>query len=282
MRITAYHRTDDPALSAFVEGARAIGHDCRITPGKYWKPGESDDRAQCVVVVGLHGSARELRDLYVGRGVPVWVMDLPRLRASGFLAGFTKDSLHWLPPVGRPVAPKTPGPLKGRRADRVLVIGQKPHDAAHGMDHAEGVAWAAETIALLRTRTALPIHFRAHPLMPHVSDVGADALDHAPTIRDAMADAACVVTFNSTVGWDALDAGVPVIATGPREMVAYADYVTHGLPDTLDALRVPSAAERREALKRVAATCWTEAELLDGTAARAMLGPALRRVQEAA
>jgi hypothetical protein len=274
VRLTAYHRTDDPALSALVEGARAIGHTARITPGKYWKPGEVDDRADAVLVVGLHGSARHLRDLYASRGVPVWVMDLPRLRGAGYAAGFTPHDLHALPAVGRTTMPPTPGILAGRTSERVLVIGQMPHDAAHGMDHAECMAWARETVALLRARTALPIHYRPHPLAPHVSESGADAIDRAPTIRDAMQTAAAVVTFNSTVGWDAIDAGVPVIATGPREMVGYAEYVQHGIPETLDGLRPCPAPKRRDALKRVAATCWTLDELTDGTAARAMFGEA--------
>ena len=271
MRLTAYHRTDDPALSALLEGARAIGHTTRITAGKYWKPGESDDRAEAVVVVGLHGSARMLRELYLARGVPVWVMDLPRLRGMGYAVGFTLNSLHWLPDGAAGVTPKTPGVLAGRTSERVLLVGQKPLDAAHGMDHAEGVQWAIDTIALLRLRTTLPIHYRAHPLAPHVSDVGADAVDRAPSMREALATAACIVTFNSTAGWDAIDAGVPVIATAPSEMLGYRDYVVSGIPDALPSSPLP-AARRREALRRVAQTCWTLDDLTSGAAAAAMFG----------
>lgn len=272
MRLTAYHRTDDPALSALLEGARAIGHATRITPGKYWKPGEADDRAHAVMVVGLHGSARMLRDLYVARGIPVWVMDLPRLRDAGYAAGFSLNTLHWIPERATGPAPKTRGVLAGRTKDRVLVIGQKPLDAAHGMDHAEGVQWAVDTITLLRARTTLPIHYRAHPLAPHVSDVGADAVDRAPSMREALATAACIVTFNSTAGWDAIDAGVPVVATAPAEMVGYRDYAMTDLPGTLDGLAPLTANRRREALRRVAQTCWTMDDLASGAAAAAMFG----------
>lgn len=272
MRVTCYHRTGDPALSAWAEGAGALGHAVTVVPGKYWKPGELDPKAEAVVVVGQHGSARQLRDLYVGRGVPVWVMDLPRLRGVGAVAGFTKDSLHWLPEQGRP-AFKTPGALKGRTAERVLVVGQYPLDAAHGLDLAELEQWARGTIADLRAVTPLPIHYRPHPDARSADALGADALDAAPSIRDALADCAAVVTYNSTVGWDAIDAGVPVIAMAPRELVGYADYVTLGLPAAFPVPALP-AAQRREALSRVSATCWTEAELRDGTAARAMLGAA--------
>ena len=279
MRVTCYHRTGDPALSAWAEGAGLRGHRVTILPGKYWKPGELDAKAEAVIVVGLHGSARQLRDLYVGRGVPVWVMDLPRLRAIGALAGFTLNTLHWLPDAPYGATPKTPGVLKGRTAERVLVVGQKPNDAAHGLDHVELEEWARQTITDLRAVTDLPIHYRMHPLAHGFDRCGADAVDTSATIRDALADCAAVVTYNSTVGWDAIDAGVPVIACAPHEMVGYRDYVAMGLPATLPTL-LP-AAKRKEALTRVARTCWTEAQLADGTAADAMLGAALALVEAA-
>jgi hypothetical protein len=206
-------------------------------------------------------------------------MDLPRLRDSGALAGFTLNSLHWLPDAPSGAAPKTPGVLKGRTAARVLVIGQMPNDAAHGLDHVELEEWARQTITDLRAVTDLPIHYRMHPLAPGFDRCGADAVDTAQTIREALADVACVVTYNSTVGWDAIDAGVPVIACAPHELVGYHEYVAMGLPATLPTPL--SAAKRREALTRVARTCWTEAELADGTAAAAMLGHALALVEAA-
>lgn len=272
MRLTCYHRTDDPALSAFAEGARGLGHRVRITAAKYWKPGEVDATAEAVVVVGLHGAARALRDLYAARGVPVWVMDLPRLRDVGYVAGFTLNSLHWLPAEGRPPR-KTAGVLRTRTPSRLLVVGQLPDDAAHGLDVHAMQDWARETVAALRARTALPIHYRPHPLAAGSASVGADAGCPAPDIRTALADVAVLVTYNSTCGWDALDAGVPLVATAPPDAVGYADYATLGLPEALDIPALP-AARRKDALARAAATCWTLDELRDGIAARAMLGAA--------
>lgn len=270
MRIVCYHRTGDPALSALAEGARGLGHDVTITPAKYWKPGEVVADADLVVVVGLHGSARQLRDVYEGRGVPVWVMDLPRLRASGAAAGFTRGGLHWLPAQGVAKGPPTPGVLTDRTPDRVLVVGQYPLDAAHGLDMAELQGWARHAMADVRRATALPVAYRPHPLAATGETCGADALDTAPTIRDALRTAACVVTYNSTVGWDAIDAGVPVVACAPRELVGYADYCTLGIPAVLPPPAL-SAAKRREALRRVAATCWTQAQLASGEAITALL-----------
>lgn len=276
MRILCYHRTGDPALSAWAEGARAVGHSVRILPGKYWQPGELDPTAEAVIVVGLHGSANKLRDLYTGRGVPVWVMDLPRLREAGALAGFTPHGLHWLPPAVEGMhTPPTPGPLEDRTADRILVLGQVPGDAAHGLDWDELREWVRNTCEALRARTSLPIHYRAHPKAPDMDLCGADAFDRAPSIREAMRTAACIVTYNSTSGWDAIDAGVPVVALGPREEVGYAEYVTMGLPDgRLEELQPIDPAQRLEALQRVARTCWSETDLKSGAAARAMFGEA--------
>jgi hypothetical protein len=275
VRITCFHRTGDPALSALAEGARAVGHVVKVLPGKYWRPGELDETAETVIVVGLHGSAHRLRDLYAGRGVPVWVMDLPRLRQSGALAGFTFHGLHWLPAATPELrTPVTPGVLADRTPSRVLVVGQVPGDAAHGLDLDELREWTRVTIADLRSRTDLPIHYRSHPKVADLGKFDVDGYDRAPSIREALQDTACVVTYNSTVGWDAIDAGVPVVALGPREDVGYADYVTMGLPASIADVPALDADRRLEALQRVAATCWTLEELSSGAAARAMFGAA--------
>ncbi|HET8769432.1 MAG TPA: hypothetical protein VFM71_00470, partial [Gemmatimonadaceae bacterium] len=226
MRLLLHANWGDGGWDAFATGCQTAGHRVVWQRPGVWTPSCLDRRADVAVVHGLSGNAGAIHAHYRARGVPVWIVDLPRLREELDAIGFYLNSLHWLPAdaVRRVVAPKK---LKQRTPDIALVVGQKPDDHAHGMD-ADGVArWARETVTLART-TGLPVVYRAHPLSRHVLPAdafGADAVSPTTTpIADEFPRTAVVVTHNSTAGWEAIAAGVPVHATD--DGAAYAPYTT--------------------------------------------------------
>src|SRR5690606_30504297 len=126
----------------------------------------------------------------------------------------------------------------------VLVCGQVPGDAAHGLGYEGYTSWLRDVLS--RYPDAV---YRPHP-------AGAPLFSYPRTdtgpLADALAGARLVVTYNSNVGHDALLAGVPVIAEG---RAAYAELCGEELP---------SLADRLAYFHRAAYGQWTAAEMETG------------------
>lgn len=253
-----YGRPELRRFGAFAEGLHAEGLGVVFSPPKYFRPHDVRREAVAVVVDGLGREAAPIAAAYRRFGIPVWMLELPRLRAEADAVAVLRDSLHWLPAANHRVAVTGE---KGKSAKScVLVALQKPGDAAHGMDVNAMHAFAREAVTAARAH-GLPVTIRPHPLS--LGEVpadawGADAVSRpdAESVEDVLRTAAAVVTWNSTVGWDAIAAGVPVYPQGVASYGEYAGPLT--------------AARRKEALARAAASQWTMDELRDGSAVRAM------------
>lgn len=261
-------RTDAPAFAALAAGCQVAGHSAAWQRPTLWSPADLDPRADVAVVFGAGGSAGVILDAYRSRGVECWIVDYPRLRAFAGEVGLYRNTLDWLPATGRPT--RLPR-LTARRAEVTLVIGQKPGDAAHGMDGAAMQSWLRGAVTFARAEAPdRPVVVRWHPQdrTKRPADAwGADGVsDPADESLDTpLATTACVVTYNSTVGWDAIVAGVPVSARSLNS-VAYRPFVS----ESLAAPTILPPARRTEALSRARASQWSLAELADGTALRAM------------
>jgi hypothetical protein len=263
MRIVLHARHGQAPFEALALGCRELGHTVVwLRPG-VWQPDAVDQKADAVVVHGLHGNAGRIRDAYRARRVPVWIMDLPRLRDEPDAVGLFLDSLHWLP-TAQLRAVVAPEPIENRSPDVVLVAGQKPGDHAHGMDSAAIREWARQTVAYCRAVSPFPVLYRPHPKDENEAPAdlyGADEWSSPATpLRADLARAAAVVVHNSTVGWDAMAAGVPVLALSPD--AAFADYCT-----TFADMADLEPQRRAEALARAASSQWTMEELASGAAA---------------
>lgn len=262
---------------ALADGCVASGHSVVWQRPGAWKPDCLDRQAEVAVVYGLSGGGDAIRRAYHAQGVPVWILDRPRLRDEATATGVFLDDYQWLPPrpIGR--AARAAPVLKDRAKSVVLVCGQVPGDFAHGMDGAGVEAWLREAVATARA-AGLPVAVRRHPshTAPLPADqYGADEVRSADgPLRAALGDVAVVLTHNSGAGWDAIAAGVPVVATDP--FASYADYAT-----ALTASKSLTAAQRSEALARVASTQFLEDELRDPRTVRWLFAhharPALRR-----
>lgn len=127
---------------------------------------------------------------------------------------------------------------------RVLGIGQVENDAQHGLSYGELDAWMDTQKRYLDPRE---YRFRPHP----------QGSQGKPE-RSLEADldwADIVLTYNSTVGLEALRLGIPVVCSSNcfyRELC--------------NRPRCPSVREREAFFGRVADAQWTEAEIADGTA----------------
>lgn len=271
-RVILYGRLELQKFQALAEGCKAVGWHPMIQRASQFRPTGAYPDALAVVTDGLGPEGRPIAETYRRLGVPVWVLELPRIRKYTDEHALLLDSLHWLPEgVAGRVLPDFPTLKRQTGAKHILLAMQKPGDAAHGMDLDALERWARNTVAFIKAVTGKPVMVRPHP--KHKSAMpddlfGADALSHPNNepIDAALAKAAAVVSYNSTVGWDAIIAGVPVVALAPAALCSYHRYTT-----TLAELKPLPAKARTEALARVASTQWTLDELRDGTALMATI-----------
>jgi len=278
MRVTVFGRTHQPGISALMMGATACS-DVRASLVRpvACAPTDALPEAEAVIVFGQRGAAALLTARYTAADVPVYVMDLPRLRCPDApeRVGLYAGTLHHLPMRIGNVAHAYAAlkrPAKGRY---VLLCGQLPNDMAHGLD-ARTLTMALRDAALLCTaQFNAPIVYRPHPLderdVPHeiASVVSRVDAPRDTALMDAMQDAIVVVSYNSTVGWDAVAAGVPVAYVAPS--AAHVSWGEYGVP-LGRALYVVPATQRRLALMRAASCEWTMPQLASGEALACTLG----------
>lgn len=271
-RVILYERPLFSQFGALGEGIKAVGWQPVFSRAGHFHASEVDTTAKAVVVYGLRPTGAAIADAYRAKGIPVWVMEAPRIRAEGEAHSLLLDSLHWLPEsVSGREFPLPPKQTRKAGAKSILVAMQVPGDAAHGMtlEHVEN--WTRHTVAFVKAVTGKQVIVRPHP--KHRAEIpsdwwGADGLSHPNTepLDAALRGAVAMVTYNSTAGWEAIIAGVPLVALAPAAVCAYHRYTT-----TLAELEPLSASARAEAVARVSSTQWTIAELTDGRAVRATL-----------
>jgi len=275
MRVGIYAGGSHPVVTALREGFAAMGCKVAARASEYYR-GEVEN-FDLVVSYGMR-AGRRVRDAYRAEGVPVVVVDwgyMARVNVKGEYEGghfqVGLDRLNAMPDFACPsdrfdaldVAIAAKG---GDPNGYVLICGQVPGDAAHGMRSDQYVAWLRETVSKYPGAV-----YRKHP-RGGVDLPGVES--RTGSLESALAGARLVVTWNSNVGHDALLAGVPVIAHGPA---AYAD---------LSGETLPSLEDRLDYFHRVAYGQWTLDEMRSGACQRFILdhlltgvGPALEGVR---
>jgi hypothetical protein len=264
-------------MAALASGFEALGW--RVT----WQRFEVFTRDQAgdfdVIVIGsLHQKGRELRDTYAARGVASILVDLPPLRGFGEHYAVLPGRLGWVPP----------GPLPSDRAEEfglemkprqrggeaVFVCGQLAHDASHGMDFTTCRRWAERTIELLSAATFRPIFWRPHPREAQY-EMPAVPLSNAQerSLAEDLADAWCVVTYNSSAGLEALLAGVPVIS----DPSAYYSELCGTDLAFVDDAALPILRQRWDFFSRLAYVQWSLEEMESGEAAAFILPHVMKR-----
>lgn len=270
MKIGVYGHIGHKGVRAAVAGFEAIGHSAVIRTAKYWNG--STERFDLVVVAGEH-AGRAVAKAYRASGVPVLTLDWGYIKrvnsrdehASGYWQ-VGADGLNSIPPFECPpdrfealgVDIEEQG---GNPSGYVLVCGQVPGDAAHGLGYMGYVEWLHDV--LRRYPDAV---YRPHPA--GVTSVLHPRMSEGP-LDEALAGTRLVVTYNSNVGHDALLAGVPVLAEGKS---AYKELEGDALP-SLDA--------RQAYFNRVAYGQWTVAEMETGEPQRFWLDNLLGGVRPA-
>ncbi|MFC3338806.1 hypothetical protein [Paracandidimonas soli] len=253
MKVGIYFRTAHPVATAIAAGF-SVHEVHHREPTLYRGEVESFD----LVVVNGWRSGKRVAKSYEAAGVPVLVVDfgyLKRVNAPDeYMQGHWQVGLGGLNRIPSFACPSDRFDALGLEITKaggnpqgnVLVCGQVPGDAAHGMDAHSLREWLRE-----KMREYPDAIYRPHPRGGIA--IPGHANNHQP-LADALAAARLIVTYNSNVGHDALLAGVPVVC-GPG--AAYDDLAGESLP---------SIEARREYFSRVAYGQWTAEEMASGEA----------------
>lgn len=211
MKVVIYARPGNIFASMLALSFNQAGHSAVLRAKQRW----SGEVEGCDLVL-LHGVRRQgIIEAY--SHVPVFIFE------SGYLKRVNNKSEvqrgHWQ--ISRAVLNGMPDfdcppdrfeklNLKVEKAQKkkgyVLLLGQMPNDSAlNGTDHK---AWLLEQIEHYESNSPYPVQYRQHPK-------GGVVLDHYPSmdgdLADALSEAALVVCYNSTAGFQALLAGCPVV-----------------------------------------------------------------------
>ena len=145
-----------------------------------------------------------------------------------------------------------------RSGNHILLCGQVPWDASvENSDHKTWLIAAAERIKSYSPR---PIRYRPHPLAKQAIPFIPGTELSVQSLRDDLANAHCVVTYNSNTAVDALLEGVPVFAHDKGSMC------WEVANKSLICVDVPNRPDRQQWLNDLAYTQWTPEEMRSGEA----------------
>ena len=142
------------------------------------------------------------------------------------------------------------------RGDSVILCAQVPWDAS--VDHTDHKAWIQETAGKLRNMTKRPVIYRPHPLAKQALPPIPGLSYSTKPLAEELANAHCVVTFNSNSAVEALIAGKPVFAFDEGSMAG--DLSNKNLGD----LEEPKCPDRKQGAWDLAYTQWTPQEMAQG------------------
>lgn len=214
-----YDAEHDMVLEAFACGvANASGYSCEIRPVTSYR--------ECDVAV-IYGLAKHkvpktmskapIIAKHMGHRRLIVIDSAPIKRGTYWQIGWGSglgNRLDFLNDKSPPLRwhsfgiPLKPWQVRGPSAP-IIVCGQIPWDAnVQDTDH---IQWIRDWVRFYR-ECGQHVLFRPHPKMHLAYGAGIAAAHHTDTLANALAQARIMVTYNSTVGTDAVIAGVPTIA----------------------------------------------------------------------
>ncbi|MCE5229014.1 hypothetical protein LLG95_05395 [bacterium] len=252
-------------LSALAEGMQKAGWQTVWRNPNVFTPDQTE-QCDAVVIHGLHGHARMIRDSYAAHSIPILILEYGYWRRDEGYWSLGIGNLNWIPqtncPDGRAkalglIAP----PTCKSEGEYILLCGQKSGDAQH--DIQDIALWARETAARIHEHTDVPIVWRPHPRQEE-TPAPSGTTTHLPSefpLEKSLAGAKVLVTHNSTAAYAAFVTGIPVVCD---RSAAYAEVANVDLGPVI--FERPGAENIQAFLNRVAYAQWNLSELSDGTA----------------
>lgn len=198
---------------------------------------------------------------------------LKRAKGSRDLQGYNQIGLNqvgWVTPISKPsdrfealqIPLETSNYVNNKT---ILVCGQVPGDGQHNLGVKELEAYFSAEIDKLRDKYPDKFRyvFRPHPLFTNMTlrtKIDGFQLSTIIPSHQAFSEAHAVLTYNSTIGVEALAKGIPVICHKDAHFAPLANTTS----DLQEELYFPSLEQRQDYFNRLAYSQWTIKELEEG------------------
>lgn len=264
MKVCVYGIENQGVLSCFADGLKNIGvhvvwrrHDVFTE--------DQVEKFDAVVVNGLRKHYLRIRDAYIAKGIPVMVVDLGHIRNTPmkyYQVGF--NNLGWLPEFDCPrdrleeLGITYPGSQSDHEGGHILIFGQMPDDAAHGMNRAALNEHYVKQIEMLRLfYPKHEIRYRKHPNDHEPIDSRINCtIDRSKTLKEALEGCYFAGSLNSTAGLEAILLGYTTVAEKPC--------VYKELTCSEGGYFYPDETRFTEVLSRITYAQWTLGEINEG------------------
>ena len=269
MATVAVYCTDpnvNPAKS-LIAGLTLAGFSVKGRRGSVFDASQFEKQFDAVVTIGARGGYGRAASAYTERHVPVFILEAAFVRREDGYVSISKGTINSLAPhfataerVAR-IGYQIPSSPSDPRGESILVLGQVPGDAQHGMDAQRMDSYLTELLSIIREVSARPVVFRPHPkaalFFPQIVRNGSAMLDQVSSLEENLAAAHCAVTYNSAAGFAALAAGVPVFS---NDSAAYFGMSSNEI-DLLESPPWPSKAKIDSFLRQLASSTWSLEEV---------------------
>lgn len=263
-------RVGDNIHTSVKKGIENAGHEWIMLNPNLLYEGELD-KYDAVISNGYKPRHQRFIDRANERDQPYIIYDLGYIkRASSGVDGYFQvgfNRLGWLPDRAREDRKSTldvdKTPSKWRSNGFVLVAAQKFNDGQHGMNEAQMRHWAQRTCK--KALQHYPnVKFRPHPR----SQFWVDGVEKSTEtdLDEALEGCAAVITYNSTLGLDAILRKIPVIAE--KSACHYSDLITdlseiHKVEKPENLVK-PTFNQLQDYLSRLSYAQWTREEIETG------------------
>lgn len=251
-------------LSALAEGMQKAEWQTFWRNPNVFTP-DQVEKCDVVIVHGLHGRSRMIRDSYAAHSIPTLIVELGHWRRDEGYWSLGLANLNWIP-QGQCASDRAQAmgliapPIRKNEGEYILLCGQKSGDAQHQIT--DIARWARETVAKIKEHTDVPIVWRPHPRQED-TPAPPGTTTHLPSdmsLEKSLAGAKVLITHNSTAAYAAFVTGIPVVCD---RSAAYAEVANVDLGPGI--FEKPDGEKIQTFLNRVAYAQWSLLELLDGT-----------------
>jgi len=162
-------------------------------------------------------------------------------------------------------------PFVEPKSNTILICGQVPNDAQHKMSYVKLDRWLKDMTEFLKTLygNLCSFVYRPHPMYPKHSFTGEIQNPSLVSSIQALDNVYAILTYNSTMGVEAILKGIPVVCDGSAHYASMANTQESLKKDSQ--IFFPTDAERLDYFSRVAYSQWTPKELAEGVFIKPLL-----------
>lgn len=271
--VCLYQCGNSPAVSSLADGFKINGYEVVTRDVNYFSKDQAGNFMDITVVHGLRGKFLSAANYHRSIGNDLLVFDFGYLERVNSVEdmldnywsiGF--DGFGWTPEFDCDSKRLDALSVKIERTQRkpekvIYVCGQMSGDASHRMTDSDLKNFYNKTVSELKAKAAgkFKVVFRPHPRSPEMTPDNCE-IRSDESLDDVLRKAHCIVTYNSTVGIDAMRFGCPVVC----DKSAYYKDFSNSFDADIEKLFLPSEEQVKQYYCKLSYAQWKLEECKKG------------------